>query len=84
MQIISATELARNTRKILDDVASRGESISIERNNVTVAKIVPPEPIMTAAQALAGLRPILAPAQGAAWLKDSRGDFSQGIDDPWA
>lgn len=83
-QTISATELARNTRKILDDVASRGESVAIERNHVTVARIVPPAPTMTAAQALAGLRPMLTPEEGASWLEDSRGDFDQTVGDPWA
>ncbi len=84
MQIISATELARNTRKVLDDVASRGETIEIERNHVTVARLVPPAQVMTAAQALAGIRPILTPGQAAAWLKESRADFDQAVVDPWA
>ena len=84
MQIISATDLARNTRKILDDVASRGETVEIERNHVTVARLVPPEPVMTAAQALSGLRPILTPGQAAAWLKESREGFDHRVDDPWA
>ena len=83
MLTITATDLARNTRKILDDVASRGEIVEVERNHVTVARIVPPEPTMTATQALAGLRPVLTPAQGAAWLRDSRGDFDHAVADPW-
>ena len=84
MQIISATDLARNTRKILDDVVSRGETVAIERNHVTVARLLPPETTMTAAQALAGLRRMLAPGQGAAWLKESREEFGQSVNDPWA
>lgn len=84
MRIVSATDLARNTRKILDDVVGRGETMEIERNNVTVARLVPPETVMTAAQALAGLRPILTPDQAAAWLKESREDFDQSVNDPWA
>lgn len=84
MQSISATELARNTRKILDDVASRGESVAIERNHITVARIVPPAPTMTAAQALDGLRPMLTREDGRNWLEDSRGDFDQTVRDPWA
>jgi len=83
VQIISATDLARNTRKILDDVASRGETVEIERNHVTVARLVPPEPVMTAAQALSGLRPILAPSQAAAWLEESREGFDNAVNDPW-
>lgn len=45
---------------------------------------VAPETVMTAAQALAGLRPILTPDQAAAWLKESREDFDQSVNDPWA
>jgi len=80
---VSATDLARNTRKILDDVANRGETVAVERNHVTVARIVPPEPTMTAAQALAGLDPVMTPDQARAWLKDSRGDFDDAVADPW-
>jgi hypothetical protein len=34
---------------------------------------------MTAAQAIAGLEGTLTPAQGDAWLKDSRGEFDENI-----
>jgi antitoxin (DNA-binding transcriptional repressor) of toxin-antitoxin stability system len=83
MLTISATELARNTRKILDGVTSRGEMMVIERNNVMIATIVPYAATMTAAQAIAGLS-ILTPEQASAWLNDSRGDFADGVRDPWA
>ncbi len=64
MQAISATELARNTREILDRVATRGEIVQIERNHTMIAQIMPPQKTMTAAQALAGLvLPILTPLQ---------------------
>jgi antitoxin (DNA-binding transcriptional repressor) of toxin-antitoxin stability system len=85
METISATELARNTREILDKVASRGETVAIERNRTMIAQIVPPERTMTALQALAGLAlPALTPTQASAWLKDSRQDFSDAVRDPWA
>jgi antitoxin (DNA-binding transcriptional repressor) of toxin-antitoxin stability system len=84
MQTISATELARHTREILDRVANKGETVTIERNRTTIATLVPPERTMTAAQALAGLRTMLTPEQAAAWLKDSRGHFDQAVRDPWA
>lgn len=84
MQTISATDLARHTRQILDTVASRGETVAIERNRVMIAKIMPFEVTMTAAQALEGLRPMLKPRQTAAWLKDSHGDFDETLRDPWA
>jgi len=85
MQTVSATDLARNTRHILDQVASRGECVMVERNHTVVAQIGPPERSMTAAQALAGLPyPMLTPAQASAWLADSKPDFTDGVRDPWA
>jgi antitoxin (DNA-binding transcriptional repressor) of toxin-antitoxin stability system len=84
MQTISATDLARHTRQILDAVTSRGETVAIERNHIMIAKIMPSEVTMTAAQALTGLRPMLTPRQAAAWQKDSRGDFDESLRDPWA
>ena len=56
----------------------------IERNHVMIATIMPSEVTMTAAQALAGLRPMLTPRQAAAWQKDSHGDFDETLRDPWA
>lgn len=84
MQTITATDLARNTRKILDAVASQGDTVLVERNHVTIARIVPPQPAMTASQALAGFRPLLTPRQAADWLRDSRNAFDEGVADPWA
>ena len=84
MQTISATELARNTSKILDRVVSGGESIAVERNSAVIAQIIPPARTMTAVQALSGLAPGLSREQAAAWLRDSRGEFDQAVRDPWA
>jgi antitoxin (DNA-binding transcriptional repressor) of toxin-antitoxin stability system len=85
MQTISATDLARNTREILDKVASRGETMAIERNHRVIAEIMPPQQTMTASQALAGLPlAMLTPTQATAWLQDSRQDFGDVVRDPWA
>jgi antitoxin (DNA-binding transcriptional repressor) of toxin-antitoxin stability system len=85
MQTVSATDLARHTREILDKVVSHGETVSIERNQTLIAQIIPPRRIMTAAQALAGLAlPTLSAARAAAWLKESKGDFGDTVRDPWA
>lgn len=83
MQTITATDLARNTRKILDAVAGQGETVLVERNHVTIARIVPPQPAMTASQALAGFQPLLTPKQAAGWLRDSRNAFDEELADPW-
>jgi antitoxin (DNA-binding transcriptional repressor) of toxin-antitoxin stability system len=84
MQTISATELARNTSKILDRVISRGEGVAVERNRAVIARIVPAARTMTAAEALSGLEPGLSRTQAAAWLRDSRKKFGQTVRDPWA
>jgi antitoxin (DNA-binding transcriptional repressor) of toxin-antitoxin stability system len=86
MQTVSATELARNTRQILDTVVSRGETVTIERNNSVIAQIIPPRPRMSVAEALVGLtiRPALTSAQAKRWLKASKSNFSNGVKDPWA
>ena len=84
MITISATELARNTREILDSVASNGETVEVLRNQTVVARIIPAQKNMTAAQALDGLKlPALTPEQAAQWIQDSRGDFDQTVRDPW-
>ncbi|MDO8317753.1 hypothetical protein [Rhodoferax sp.] len=43
MQTISATNLARNTREILDQVANQGITGAVERNHATIAQIMPPQ-----------------------------------------
>lgn len=83
MHTVSATELARNIREILDRVAGRGEVVMVERNRTVVARILPPERSMTAAQALAELQTALTPGQAAAWLKESREGFDEAVRDPW-
>jgi antitoxin (DNA-binding transcriptional repressor) of toxin-antitoxin stability system len=84
MRAISATDLARNTREILDQVAAQGETVVIERNHTIVAQIVPAQRTMTAAQALAGLGPLmLTPKQAVDWIRDSRGDIDNTVRDPW-
>ena len=83
METISAAELARNTNEILDRVAN-GEIITIKRNHTLIAQIVPSGPTMTAVQALAGLRHMLAAGQGAAWLNQRMEEFDNMVRDSWA
>ncbi|MDR5781230.1 type II toxin-antitoxin system Phd/YefM family antitoxin [Caballeronia sp. LZ065] len=84
MHTITATDLARQTRQILDAVARDGETVIIERNHTPVARLVPPEPVMTAAQALAGLPTQFTLQQAKAWLDESRAEFDDRVRDPWA
>lgn len=86
IQTISATELARNTRQILDQVVAQGATLVIERNHALIAQIGPSQRTMTASQALAGLAlPVgMTPVQANAWLNDSKKMFSDEVRDPWA
>jgi antitoxin (DNA-binding transcriptional repressor) of toxin-antitoxin stability system len=84
MEKISATELARNTREILDRVVGLGETIAVERNHTLIAQILPAERTMTAEQAFADLRPMLTSRQGSRWLSDSRDSLDDTVRDPWA
>ena len=82
MQIISASDLARNTSAILERILM-GETIRVMRNRTEIAHIVPAKRTMKAAQAIAGLEGGLSPAQGESWLKDSRGEFDEEVRNPW-
>jgi antitoxin (DNA-binding transcriptional repressor) of toxin-antitoxin stability system len=86
MQVISATELARNTREVLDKVARTGQPLAVERNHTLVAHITPAQPAVTVAQALAGLPgPMFSTLEGARWLEESRqGLLADDLRDPWA
>lgn len=85
MYTISATDLARNTREVLDQVAQRGQAVAVERNHMLIATIHPAEQTMTAAQALVGLpQPMLTTEQAASWLQNSQEGFDEAVRDPWA
>ncbi len=43
MRTVSATQLARNTREVLDAVAVQRETVEITRNDLVVARISPVE-----------------------------------------
>ncbi|TES96180.1 type II toxin-antitoxin system Phd/YefM family antitoxin [Burkholderia cepacia] len=84
MPTVTATELALHTRQILDQVAQRGETVVIKRNQTVIAHLVPAEPIMNATQALDGMPQSLGTDDAARWLRDSRAGFEEGGRDPWA
>jgi len=85
LQTITATDLARSTREVLDRVVVQGKTIAIERNHTLIAQLMPPQKTMTARQTLAGLSiPKLTPAQGTAWLRDSKAGIEDAVRDPWA
>jgi len=89
MKTITATELARNLRQVLDRLAIEGEEIVVERNHQKVARILPGPARQTALEAMADLYRTLPEDAAAAWLKNGRaalggGRLDKGMRDPWA
>lgn len=83
--VITATDLARNIRKILSQVVNQGETIGIECNYILVAQLIPYKSPVTASQLIASLKlPRLTPQQGADWLKNSKEGFDDALVDRWA
>lgn len=83
MAVVTATELARDTRRILDLVSQNRVSVEVRRNDVAVARLYPVRPTMTAAEALAGLHADLTHEQAQEWLRASRTPFVDAVADPW-
>ena len=90
MKTITATDLARNLRRVLDRLAIEGEEIVIERNREQVARLLPGPARQTALEAMAELYRTLPEDAAAAWEADSRkgrwkgSRLDKGIRDPWA
>lgn len=86
MQTITATDLSRNFRVMLNRVEFQHEELLIMRNNCPVARLVPGPATMTAAEAFADLYRTLPGDAGKTWLADSRLDdaVDGGVRDPWA
>lgn len=86
MQTITATDLSRNFRVMLNRVEFQHEELLIMRNNSPVARLVPGPATMTAAEAFADLYRTLPQEAGDTWLADSRLDDAKSgeVRDPWA
>ena len=86
MQTITATDLSRNFRVMLNRVEFQHEELLIVRNNTAVARLVPGPASMTAAEAFADLYRTLPQEAGDTWLAESRLDdaMSGEVRDPWA
>jgi len=85
MQTVTATDLSRNFRVMLNRVEFQHEELLIVRNNFPVARLVPGSATMTAAQAFSDLYCTLPEDAGKTWLADSRLDDKQEseVRDPW-
>ena len=90
MKTISATELARNLRRVLDRVVADGEEIVIERNHEQIARLVAGPGRQNALEAMADLYHTLPDDVAATWEIDARGarwkgsKVAKGVRDPWA
>jgi len=88
MRTITATELARNLRQVLDSLVAESEEIIIERNRRQIGRLLPGPGHMTAMEALADLYRTLPEEAAAGWLEDSRGGvmdqpLAAEVRDPW-
>ncbi|MGA2078868.1 MAG: type II toxin-antitoxin system Phd/YefM family antitoxin [Terriglobia bacterium] len=89
MRTITATELARNLRQVLDRLATEGEEIVVERNREQVARLLPGPARQTALEAMADLYRTLPEDAAATWEADSRrgrwrgSRLNKGVRDPW-
>jgi PHD/YefM family antitoxin component YafN of YafNO toxin-antitoxin module len=86
VKIVTATELARNFKQMLDLVEFHGEELTVVRNNHQVAKVLPGPARMSALEAMSDLYRTLSDGAAAEWLENSRdsvGVMSDEIQDPW-
>lgn len=86
MQKVSATEFARNLRKVLDRVGETGEEYIVERGKRPVVKLSPVPEGRTAQQVMADLYRVLPEGAGDQWLEDARRGherLSDELRDPW-
>jgi len=75
MQQITATELARNFKQMMNLVEFHGEELIIIRNNHQVAKIIPGPATMTALEAMADLYRTLPDEARCNMGKGRQGDY---------
>ena len=72
MSEVTATDLARNLKNVLDRVEFRGEEFTIVRNNALIANITPGLVKMTALEALSDLYQTLSPEAARGWAESAR------------
>jgi antitoxin (DNA-binding transcriptional repressor) of toxin-antitoxin stability system len=87
---ITATELARNLSRVLDQLVVEGGEIVIERNSRRVARLTAAPAQQTALEAMADLYRTIPEEASLEWEADSRrhnqknATLDKGIRDPWA
>ena len=83
---VTATEMARKFKQMMNLVEFEGEELVIIRNNHQVAKIIPGPATMTALEAMADLYRTLPDKAGKEWVRDGREgapDSLTRLRDPW-
>ncbi|MDH3403583.1 MAG: type II toxin-antitoxin system Phd/YefM family antitoxin [Acidobacteriota bacterium] len=86
MRQVTATELARNLREVLDRVEFQREEHLVWRNQHQIARIVPGPAHQTAEEAMGDLYRVLSEDAGADWVRDSRDREGLRLDElrnPW-
>jgi antitoxin (DNA-binding transcriptional repressor) of toxin-antitoxin stability system len=84
---VTATEMARKFKEMMNLVEFQGEELVIIRNNHQVAKIIPGPATMTALEAMADLYRTLPDEAGKEWVRDGQEgapDSLTCLRDPWA
>ena len=88
MRVITATELARNLRDVLDRLTTERQELVIERHRRQVARLVPLPGRETALEALTDLYRTLPEEAAAGWLEAARDGLGEALEDeprdPWA
>jgi antitoxin (DNA-binding transcriptional repressor) of toxin-antitoxin stability system len=86
---ITATELARNLSRVLDQLITQGGEVVIERNSRRVARLTAAPVEQTALEAMADLYRTLPEDAAGGWEADSRrynprkASVDKGVRDPW-
>ncbi|HEY8054419.1 MAG TPA: hypothetical protein VIE13_00755, partial [Terriglobales bacterium] len=72
MKTMTATALARNLSKVLDQLARGGEEIVVERNQRVLGRLVPGPAQQTALEALSDIYRTLPAPAARTWEADAR------------
>lgn len=86
MRVVTATDLARNFREMLNQVEFKHEELIIVRNNHEVARLIPGPATMSALAAMSDIYCTLAENAGKSWLADSRKTLTKRANrlcNPW-
>lgn len=88
MKTVTATQLARNTKEVLEQLAASGGEVVVVRNHRQVARLIGGPARQTALEAMADLYRTIPQDAATDWQKDGRDAVSgqlvdEGVRDPW-